>query len=148
MAATVTATSGSISAKTTVSVTITAAPGFKLLPAASTRNAVVGGKGTVSISVQPQSGFTGTVALAASGLPAGVSASFNPASTASSTPLTITATTAAAQRSSQFTVTGTSGNLSANVPITVTVLPPPDFTFAMLPANLTVARGGKGAATV
>jgi hypothetical protein len=147
-AATVTATSGSISAKTTVSVAVAAAPGFKLSAPASSVNVVAGGKGTVSITVQPQNGFTGTVALAASGLPAGLSASFNPASTASSSTLTITATTAAALKSSQFTVSGTSGSLIASLPFTVTVVPPPDFGITVAPANLTVVPGGKGAAAV
>ena len=41
-----------------------------------------GGHWTSTVTVTPKSGFTGTVALTATGLPAGVTASFNPASTA------------------------------------------------------------------
>src|SRR5258708_4587963 len=56
---------------------------------------VQGNSGASTITVTPSNGFNGSVSLSASGLPAGGTASFNPASTTSTTPPTPTATSTA-----------------------------------------------------
>src|SRR5208282_293689 len=98
--------------------------------------------------IAPRGGFSGSVALSATGLPAGVTASFSPASTTAASTLTLTAALTAAAKVSSFTVTGTSGSLTSAVTITVTVSGPPDFALALAPLSLRVVRGGKGATAI
>ena len=144
----VTAVSGTLSVQAAVALTVAAAPSFKLSSSVSSVNVAAGGAGTANITVAPQSGFGGTVALSATGLPAGVTASFSPASTAATSTLTLTAAIATTAKVSQFTVNGTSGSLTASVTMTVTVTPPPDFALAIAPTNLRVLQGGKGTSAI
>jgi len=71
---------------------------------------------TYNVTVTPLYGFTGTVALSISGLPAGVTATIspNPINTSGSATLTLTAaySTSTFIGQSTVTVTGTSGNLT------------------------------------
>ena len=76
---TVTGTSGSLSHTTTVALTVSAAapaPDFSLSASPSIVAISQGTSGTSTINVNPLNGFTGSVALTASGLPTGVNASF------------------------------------------------------------------------
>src|SRR3984957_19310092 len=145
---TITGTSGAISAQATVALTVAAAPGFKLSSSATNVNVGAGGTGTAPITVTPQSGFTGTVALTATGLPTGVTASFSPASTTANSTLTLKVAAGTAAKASQFTINGTSGSLTSAVTLTVTVTVPPDFSMALAPASLRVVQGAKGASAV
>jgi hypothetical protein len=145
---TITGTSGAISAQATIALTVAAAPSFKLSSSATNVNVGAGGTGTAPITVTPQTGFTGTVALTATGLPTGVTASFSPASTSANSTLTLTVAAGALPKVSQFTVNGTSGTLTSAVTLTVTVTAPPDFTFALVPATLRIVLGGKGASAL
>jgi hypothetical protein len=145
---TVTGTSGNIAASATVALTVVAAPGFKLVPSVANVNVIAGGTGTAIVSITLQGGFSAAVALTAAGLPAGVTASFSPASTSASSTLTLTAASSAAASASQFTITGASGGITASVAMTVTVTPPPDFAITLAPASLSVVQGVKGAGAV
>ncbi|MGH8041769.1 MAG: pre-peptidase C-terminal domain-containing protein [Rudaea sp.] len=80
------------------------------------------GVGT-TIAVTPSNGFTGNVTFSASGLPSGVTAAFNPASSSASSTMTLTADSAAATGSATVTVTGTSGSLSHTASVNLTVIP-------------------------
>src|SRR5260370_227317 len=77
--------------------------------------------GACTITVTLQNGFNGSVSLSASGLPSGVTASFNPSSTASTSALTLTASSTAATGTVTVTVTGTSGSLTKTTTISLTV---------------------------
>lgn len=145
---TITATSGNISARATLALTVAAAPGFSLASSAPNVNVAAGGTGIATITVQPVGGFGGNVALTASGLAAGVTATFSPASTNAASTLTLMAASSAALGASQFTVKGTSGSLTASLTITVTVTPPPSFTVALAPASLSLGQGTSGTNTV
>ncbi len=145
---TITDASGAISAQATIALTVAAAPSFKLSSSATNVNVGAGGTGTAPITVTPQTGFTGTVALTATGLPTGVTASFSPASATANSTLTLTVAAGALAKVSQFTVNGTSGTLTSAVALTVTVTAPPDFTFALVPASLRIVQGGKGASAL
>lgn len=145
---TVTGTAGTLSAQAIIALTVTAAASFKLSSSVSNVNVPQGGTGSTTIAVAPQGGFNATVALSATGLPTGVTASFSPVSTTSASTLTLTATTAAAARASTFTINGTSGSLTSAVTITVTITVPTDFSIALAPASLHVLRGGKGATAI
>jgi hypothetical protein len=145
---TITATAGKISATAAIALTVAAAPGFTLSSSPSNVSVAAGGAGSATISVASQGGFSGAVALTAAGLPAGVTASFSPASTKAGSTLTLTAASSAGAKVSQFTVTGASGAITANLTITVTVTPPPDFAVTIAPVNLSVVEGAKGAAAI
>src|SRR5258708_5017477 len=107
-----------------------------------------GGSGTSTITVNPTNGFTGSVTLAASGLPAGVTASFatNPAT--STSVLTLTASSTATTGTATVTITGTSGSLSHTTTVTLTVNPAPNYTLSPSPASVTVTQGGSGTSTI
>jgi hypothetical protein len=84
-----------------------------------------GGAATASISATTSSGFAGSIALSASGVPAGATASFSPASITPGTPSTLTLDSGnAAAGSYPITVTGTSGALTHSATVTFTINPP------------------------
>src|SRR6266576_2321983 len=124
---TITGTSGTLSHTTTLALTVNAAggtPDFGLSASPSTLAITQGSKGSSTITVAPQNGFTGNVNLAASGLPNGVTASFstNPTTpTSAMSTLTLTASSTAATRMSTVTITGTSGTLSHTTTLALTV---------------------------
>ena len=147
---TITAKSGSVLATTPLSLTVTQAPGFSLGSSPSNVSVAAGSVGTATITVSPVGGFAGTIVLTVSGLPAGVTASFGPASGTASIALTLTAASSAALKATQFTVNGTSGSLKASVAITVTVTAAPtvNFAVALAPASLSVVQGDKGTTAI
>jgi hypothetical protein len=120
---TVTGTSGSLTHSTTLSLTLNpaAAPNFSLSDAPGSLSIAQGSSGTSTISVTPQNGFTGSVSLSASGLPSGVTASFNPSSTTGTSTLTLTASSTATTGTATVTITGTSGSLTHTTTLSLTV---------------------------
>ena len=66
----------------------------------------------------PEDGFTGSVNLAVTGVPSGVTASFSPNPTTGSSMLTLTASSTATPGTTTLTITGTSGSLSATTTFT------------------------------
>jgi len=111
----VTGISGSISATTSITVTI-AAPGFTLTPASSAVTLAQGASTTDAITVTDTGGFTGTVTLTASSSNSGVTVTVN------GDTLTLKASSTATGTAT-ITVTGTSGSIIATTAITVTVTP-------------------------
>jgi hypothetical protein len=81
-----------------------------------------GGSATVLLTDQPMNGFSGGVSLSATGLPTGVTASFNAPSTTSTSIMTLTANTTASSGTNTITVTGASGSITQTVSITLTVI--------------------------
>ena len=73
------------------------------------------------ISVTPRNGLEAGVTLAASGLPAGVSAAFSPSSTTGMSTLMLKANNSAQPGTSKVTITATSGALSHSAPIALKV---------------------------
>jgi hypothetical protein len=123
---TVTGTSGSLVATTTVALTVTATtptptPGFSLSDSPGSVALVQGSAASTTLKVTRSGGFTGPVTLAASGLPAGVTARFSPATTGSISMLTLTASGAAAAGTGSVTITGTSGGLSSTVTLPISI---------------------------
>ncbi len=120
---TITGTSGSLSHTTTVSLTVNAAaaPNFSLSASPASLSIQQGNSGTSAITVTPANGFTGSVSLSASGLPSGVTASFNPTSTTGTSTLTLTASSTATTGAATVTVTGTSGSLTHTTTISLTI---------------------------
>jgi beta-glucanase (GH16 family) len=106
----------------------TSSPDFTVSATPASETVAPGGTTSYTVTATPQNGFTGTVALSASGLPSGASASFNPTSITSSGSSTLTVATAGSTPSGSYTlsVTGTSGSLShsSNVGLTVSATAP------------------------
>lgn len=73
--------------------------------------------------VLPRGDFRGEVELKASGLPEGVTATFNPASTSGTSVMTLTSNSSATPVASTITITGTSGNISHSVAAPLTITP-------------------------
>ena len=98
-------------------------PGFMLSASPTTLSVSQSGSITSTISVADLGGFSGAVALTASGLPSGVTASFEAGSAPGTQVLTLSAGSSAAVTSSPATVTiaGTSGSLSAIAAVAVSV---------------------------
>jgi uncharacterized membrane protein len=119
---TVTGTSGSL--KSTSSITLTvAAPSFTV----QTYSVVSVGQGataTAWVTVYGNNGFSGNVTLAASGLPAGVTATFSPNPATNYSTATFSASSTAASGQYTVTITGTSGSLTASTTLTLTVQVP------------------------
>jgi subtilase family serine protease len=125
-------------------------PSFTLSDSPSSLSVTQGSSGTSTISVTDVGGFSGSVTLAASGLPSGVTASFGTNPTTGTSVLTLTASSTATTGSSTVTITGTSGSLTATttVALTVTATATPNFTISASPASLTVIQGSSGASTI
>jgi hypothetical protein len=117
---TITGTSGSLTATTTLALTINA-PTFALSDMPGDLVIDQGNSATSTVTVIPAYGFGGSVGLAASGLPSGVSASWSTNPTIGSSVLTLTASSSATPGKTAATITGTSGGLTVTTPLTVTV---------------------------
>jgi PKD repeat protein len=101
----------------------TATADFAMSAAPTAVSVTQGTSVTDTVTITPQNGFSGSVSLSASGLPAGVTASFNPSSTTASSTLTVTASGTAATGAATVTITGTSGSLTHTTPLSLTVNP-------------------------
>ncbi|HEV2963028.1 MAG TPA: hypothetical protein VG649_14460, partial [Candidatus Angelobacter sp.] len=149
---TITGASGSLSHTTTVTLTVNAAavPNFSLSASPTSVSVTQGGSGTSTITVSPVNGFTGSVSLSASGLPSGVTASFNPGSTTTSSTVTFTASSTATTGTATVTITGTSGTLthSTTISLTVNAVAAPDFSLSASPASVSINQGGSGTSTI
>ena len=124
---------------------IAAGSGFMITAAPAVGYAPPTGSTTYAVEVAPEMGFTQTVTLSASGLPANVMAAFTPATLtapyqATST-LTLT-TDGASVGTTAVTITGTGGGLSATTPVELRVVPQPT-TY-----HITPEEGYVGAHTV
>jgi hypothetical protein len=125
-------------------------PDFSLSASPSSLTVTQGTSGTSTITVTPSNGFTGSVTLSASGLPSGVTATFGPNPTTSTSAVTLTASSTATTGTSTVTITGTSGSLTHTATISLTVNAPatPDFSLSASPASLTVKQGTSGTSTI
>ncbi|MGD0095412.1 MAG: cellulose binding domain-containing protein [Terracidiphilus sp.] len=142
---TITGTAGSQSATTNISLTIAVpAPAFTLSPSSPALTLTQASSATDTISILGIGGFTGSVKLAATGLPSGVTASFgtNPATTSSV--LTLTASGAATIGPATVTITGTSGCTTASTTILLTVTQGGSFTLKPSASVLSLILGGSG----
>ena len=127
---TITGTSGTLTASTNVSLAIQT-PSFSLTAttvSSGTRvltpNVNQGGTGKSVITVVPRYGFTGSVALAVSGLPSGVTATFTGSPTTSEASLNVSVSASATPGTTLITITGTSGGVTASTTASLTINAP------------------------
>ncbi len=125
-------------------------PSFTLSASPNSLTITQGGNGTSTITVTPAGGFSGSVTLAASGLPSGVTAAFGTNPTTSTSVLTLTASSTATTGTVTVTISGTSGSLNASTTIALTVnaAASANFTIGASPTSLSVAQGSNGTSTI
>ncbi|HEV8042956.1 MAG TPA: SBBP repeat-containing protein [Bryobacteraceae bacterium] len=111
-----------------------AQPDFTLSMSPSSQNVAPGGNVNYTVTVTAVNGFTGAVNFGVSGLPAGVTGTFNPTSIVGSgtTTLTVSAALGAQVGSSTATVTGTSGTDSHSTSASLVVSSPSTASFVKL----------------
>jgi uncharacterized membrane protein len=154
--ATVTATGGGVTHTTTVALTIvsTAVPSFTLSASPSSLSVVQGSSGSSTISTTVSGGFNSAISLSISGLPSGVTASFNPSSIAApgsgNSTVTLSASSTATTGTVNVTVSATGGGItnSTTIALTITAAATPDFTLSASPSSLSVAQGSSGSSTI
>ncbi len=107
------------------------------------------GVGNAVVDTAVVRGGSEPIALSVTGLPAGATASFTPASvpSGSSSTLTVSAGTAA-PGTYTVTITGTGSSASHSTTVSLTVLPPPDFALAISPPIQALALGSSGTYSV
>ncbi len=122
---TVTAAGDGVTQTASLTAKVTPAPSFQLGLSKATLSVTASAKSTITVTVSPENGFSGSVALAVTGLPAGVTAAFSPASvkvsSAVTSTLTITTASTAKLTTTNLTVTGTGGGITATSPLALTV---------------------------
>jgi kumamolisin len=129
-------------------------PNFTLATSTPIVSVVQGNSVTSLMTTTVLQGFDAAVALSASGLPPGVTASFSPPSIAApgsgTSTLTLTVASTTATGTYTITVTGTGGGVTqtASISLTVTSSSSAGFTVAASPASLSMARRGSGSATI
>jgi hypothetical protein len=110
---------------------------------------IQGGNSATTVNID-RTNFTGAVTLSLGSAPAGVTGSFNPAApTGNSSTLTVTVDGSVAPGDYNLTVngTGTAGNRSTPLTLTVTAATP-DYSLSLNPAALTIIQGGNAPTTV
>jgi subtilase family serine protease len=127
-----------------------ATPSFTLSDSPSSLTITQGGSGSSTITVNDLNGFSGSVTLAASGLPSGVTATFSTNPTTSTSTLTLTASATAATGTATVTITGTSGSLTATTTLALTVnsSATPNFSVSASPTSVTITQGSSGTSTI
>lgn len=103
----------------------TQTPDFALSVSPTSVSVAQGGTKTTTVSTTVSGGFNSAVSLSASGLPAGVTASFSPTSIAApgsgSSTLTFTASSTAATGTSTVTINASGGGVSHSTTVSLTV---------------------------
>jgi hypothetical protein len=126
---------------------------FSLSAAPGSVSVNPGNNVSTTITETDLNGYAGTVDLSVSGLPSGVTASFNPNPTTGTSTLTFTASSTAATGTATVTITGTDATivgdtLTHSTTVSLTVNPPGDFSLSASPASLTVVQGNSGTSTI
>ncbi len=122
-------------------------PDFSLSTAPSSVTVTAGSPASYTENITATGGFTGSVSLSISGLPAGASGTFNPnPATGASSALTVTTSSTTPAGSYVFTVTGTSTSPALTHTSTATLvvqsaLPPPPIAFVRAANNLIPVTG-------
>jgi hypothetical protein len=99
-------------------------PTFVLSAWPSNTSVNQGSSTTSTVTVTPEYGFTGSVNLAASGLPTGVTATWGTNPTSGTSVLTLTASSTAPASTGTVTITGTCGSLTITTTVVLTVYAP------------------------
>jgi subtilase family serine protease len=111
-----------------------------------------GSNATATVSTAVTSGTSESVALSASGLPSGVTASFSPSSVSSGSSSTVTFTASASAAAGNYSVTvtgtGSTGSHTATLTLSVTAAATNDFSLSVSPTSASVGAGSGTSAMV
>lgn len=126
-------------------------PGFSLSASPSGVSVGQGSAGTTTVSSTVTGGFNSSIALSASGQPAGVTVSFNPSSItgAGSSTMNISVASSVPTGKYTITVTGTSGSTMETATVTLTVTGvSAGFSLKATPTSITLHRSSAGTVTI
>jgi len=122
---TITASGGGVTKTQAIALTVTAPPSLTVSQSVNSVSIVSGSSGKATFSSSALNGFKSVVALAVTGLPHGVTASFSPASIASpgtgSSTLTLTVASGTAAGNSSLTITASGGGLTKTQALALTI---------------------------
>ncbi len=125
--------------------TLTVQAPFFVIGGGGAGKVIQGSSTSIPLQVQPYLGFTGSVSFSIAGLPAGVTASFSPNPTTTSSTMTITAGSSALVGVYNLIITGTSGSAVTTTPLQLSVLAP-TFSVSSTSAGITLHQGGTATA--
>ena len=119
----ITGTSGSLTHTSTVTLVVNGPVDFSITATPSSRSVQRNTSTTYTVAVTPLSGFSGTVNLSVTGLPASTSASFNPISVTGggNSTLTVRPNKKAPTGTYTLTIRGTSGSVTRTATVSLTV---------------------------
>ena len=155
-----TGSTGAQSHSTTITVTVIAKPDFTMSVTPASVSVAAGATSTATVAIGFVGGLTGSVAVQASGLPAGVQANFSPNSVNANGSITVSffAQPGTANETGNVTITGTNGQGTTAITHTVTIpvtvgtgggnTGNPSFTLAPSAATLSVAAGSSATDTI
>ena len=158
-----TGTTGTTTSSTTITVTVIAKPDFTMTATPTAVSVAAGSTSTASVAIAFVGGLTGSVAVQASGLPAGVQANFSPNSVNANGSVTVSffAQPGTANETANVTLTGTNGQGTTAITHSITIAltvgtggggggtgGTPSFTLAPSAASLSVAAGSSATDTI
>ncbi len=123
-------------------------PDFSVTATPASRSVVQGNGTTYTVSITPLNGFTGTLNLGVSGLPAAATYGFSPTSITTSGSSTLTVSTAASTPPGSYPLTITAGNGALSHSMQITLVVSADFPISASPASQTVSGGSSTTYTV
>jgi kumamolisin len=131
---------------------VATSPSFTLSASPGSVSVVQGSSGGSTITSTVVGGFDSAVALTASGVPAGVTATLSPTSItgSGSSALTLAVASTTATGTYTITVTGTGGGITKTATVSLTVTAPvtAGFTLTASPTSLSVTRRQSGTVTI
>jgi hypothetical protein len=150
---TITGTSGTLTHSTSVTLVVSAPPkpDFSVSASPSSQTVVQGANTSYTITITQSGGFTGSVTLSASGLPAGAAATFSPNPTTSTSTMSVTTSTSTPTGTYSVTITGVSGSLSHATSVTLVVTAPApaaDFSLSASPTSRSISAGASTTYTI
>jgi hypothetical protein len=126
----------------------TPAPSFTLSSSVSSTSVHAGSYTTAMIQITMQTGFTGSVSLSVSGLPAGVTATFSAVGPTGVSTLTLTAASDAAPATASISIQGVSGSLISQVSLSLRVSGIPGYTLKTSTDSVSIVQAGTASDTI
>ena len=128
----------------------TTLPSFQIAAVSPSASVLPAGSATAVYTVKTNNGFSAAIQFSVTGLPAGVTATFAPASlsTSGNTTLTLAASAGAAPGVYAVNVVGTSGSTSRSTALSLTVVNSPPLAMTLSSSYIDVAAGSSGTAKI
>jgi hypothetical protein len=127
-------------------------PTFQLAAQANSISVAAGSNETITLTVAVNNGFNASVAFSITGLPAGITGTFTPATLSApgsgSSVLKLTATTAAKPGVYSASIGAASGSTKQTVALSITVPPTPTFTMASSSPSISLSAGASHSLTI